>query len=139
MNLLDQTKREEGCVLHPYRDTLGFLTIGWGRLIDPEKGGGISQAEADFMLANDLAKAAAAVDKALPWAARLNEPRKAVLIGMAFQMGVAGLLGFRRMLAAARDEHWATAAEEIRTSDWAKQTAPRAKRMAAQLETGFWN
>ena len=44
---------EEGLVLHAYEDHLGYLTIGYGRLIDKRRGGGISKAEAEYLLLND--------------------------------------------------------------------------------------
>lgn len=138
MNLIQQLKREEGCVLHAYDDHLGYATIGVGRLIDNRKGGGISEDEAEYLLRNDVARFTHDVTKALPWIVRLNEPRQAVLIGMAFQMGTAGLLGFTQTLAAVRDERYDHAATLMLASKWATQTPARAKRMARQMATGEW-
>jgi lysozyme len=138
MNLIEQLKREEGVVRHAYQDHLGFWTIGCGRLIDQRRGGGLSDDEIDYLLRNDVNRFTSEVLKALPWAASLNEPRLAVLIGMAFQMGTAGLLGFRNTLAAVRDERYAHAAGLMLQSKWAEQTPARARRMARQMETGEW-
>jgi lysozyme len=138
MNLITQLRREEGVSRHAYQDHLGFWTIGVGRLIDQRKGGGLSDEEVDYLLRNDAARFESEVLKALPWAAALNEPRLAVLIGMAFQMGTAGLLGFKQTLAAIRDEHYPHAAALMLQSKWAEQTPARAKRMARQIETGEW-
>jgi lysozyme len=41
-HLIAHLRREEGEVLHVYKDHLGYLTIGVGRLIDKRKGGCIS-------------------------------------------------------------------------------------------------
>jgi lysozyme len=138
MNLAQQLERFEGRVPHAYRDHLGFLTIGVGRLIDERKGGRLTDFEIDFLLQNDMAEKTAQVVEALPWAVRLNPPRMAVLVGMAFQMGTAGLLGFRNTLAAVRDGHYAHAAENMRQSKWAKQTPDRAGRLAVQMQLGEW-
>jgi lysozyme len=138
MNIIEQLKREEGVVRHAYQDHLGFWTIGAGRLIDQRKGGGLSDDEIDYLLRNDVNRFTSEVLKALPWAAALNEPRLAVIIGMAFQMGTAGLLGFRNTLAAVRDERYAHAAGLMLQSKWAEQTPARARRMARQMETGEW-
>lgn len=138
MNIRGMLQREERCVLHAYADHLGYLTIGWGRLIDKRKGGGLSQAEADLLLDNDLARVEAALVDTLPWFRGLCEPRRAVLAGMAYQMGLEGLLGFRSTLASVRDERFADAAEGMRRSLWARQTPARARRMAHQMETGEW-
>lgn len=144
MNLITQLRREEGVSRHAYQDHLGFWTIGVGRLIDQRKGGGLSDEEVDYLLRNDVNRFTSAVLKELPWAATLNEPRLAVLIGMAFQMGVGdaekgtGLLGFKQTLAAIRDERYAHAAGLMLQSLWARQTPARARRMALQIETGEW-
>lgn len=138
MNLIAQLRREEGVVRHAYQDHLGFWTIGCGRLIDQRKGGGLSDDEIDYLLTNDINRFTREVMAALPWAASLNAPRQAVLIGMAFQMGTAGLLGFKNTLAAIRDERYAHAAGLMLQSRWAQQTPARARRMARQMDTGEW-
>jgi lysozyme len=75
---------------------------------------------------------------ALPWFSQLDEVRQAVLISMAFQMGVHGVLEVPRMLGALRDQRWNAAAGEIRNSDWYTQTHARAERAARAIETGEW-
>ena len=139
MDLKSQLREFEGWVPHAYQDSRSFWTIGCGRLIDKRKGGGLSDLEIDYLLENDIRSHTVEVMKALPWAAHLTMPRQAVLIGMSFQMGLKGLLGFRSMLSSCRDEKYEDAAEHMRQSLWAKQTPKRAKRMAAQMATGEWN
>jgi lysozyme len=91
-----------------------------------------------LLLANDIAEKTAQVLEALPWAARLSEPRLAVLINMAFQMGIRGLLRFKRMLGSVEDGQYDEAAMEMVDSLWAQQTPERAKRLAKQMLTGEW-
>jgi len=138
MTLTEQLRRDEGAVGHAYHDSFGFLTIGVGRLIDARRGGGLSPAEIDFLLANDIAEKTAQVLEALPWAARLSEPRLAVLINMAFQMGVSGLLQFKRTLGSIEDGQYGEAAVEMLDSLWAQQTPERAKRLSKQMESDKW-
>jgi lysozyme len=138
MNLARMLENEEGRVPHAYQDHLGYWTIGVGRLIDSRKGGGLSDDEIDYLLQNDIKNKAAEVIKALPWVAGLSEVRQAVIIGMAFQMGTAGLLGFKNTLAMVRDGDFPGAARNMMLSRWAEQTPTRARRMAAQMETGEW-
>ena len=138
MNLKEQLLREEGSESCAYQDTLGFWTIGVGRLIDPKKGGGLSQDEIEYLLDNDIKKITEQVHKFLPWVSKLNEPRQAVLIGMAFQMGLRGLLQFKRTLGSIEDGHYGEAAAGMLDSTWAKQTPARAQRLAKQMETGEW-
>jgi lysozyme len=138
MDLITQLRREEGVSRHAYQDHLGFWTIGVGRLIDKRKGGGLSDEEVDRLLRNDVERFTREVKQALSWFDELNEPRQAVLVGMAFQMGTAGLLQFRNTLNAVRDNRWFDAAEGMLASRWAQQTPGRASRMAKQMETGQW-
>lgn len=143
---------EEGRRFVAYPDPLTGAapwTIGVGHTGPEVKRGvtwTIEQVEAHF--AADIQHATDAVLLNLPWAAQLDDARRAVLIGMTFQMGIGhrpspavkgtGLLGFPGALAAARDARWAAAAGEMLDSKWAKQTPKRAARMARQMETGAW-
>lgn len=138
MNLIAQLRQEEGSVPYAYQDHLGYWTIGVGRLIDRRKGGGLSPDEIDYLLSNDVAKYSREVFAALPWARDLDEPRQAVLIGMAFQMGTAGLLGFKNTLAMVKAGRYTEAATGMLNSKWAQQTPGRAARMSRQMETGEW-
>ena len=139
MDLKTQLIEFEGKVRHAYQDHLGFWTIGVGRLIDKSKGGGLSDDEIDLLLENDVRRKSAELFAALPWATSLGEPRQAVLIGMAFQMGTNGLLGFTNTLQAVREGRYADAADGMRQSKWASQTPARAARLARQMETGEWS
>ena len=65
-----------------------------------------------------------------------NGARAIVLLSMAYQMGVGGLLKFRKMLAAIEDNDWPEAEKQALDSRWAKQTPDRAKRHAEILRTG---
>lgn len=123
--------RDEGTVLHAYRDSRGYLTIGHGRLIDPRLGGGISRAEAGLLLERDIAGALAGLDGALPWWRQLPEPAARGLANMAFNLGLGRLLGFGRMLAALEAGDFPAAAAEALDSAWARQVGARARRIAA--------
>ena len=138
MDLKTQLRREEGAESCAYQDSLGFWTIGVGRLIDSRKGGGLSNDEIDLLLDNDIKRNYEAVLKALPWVDKLSDARQAVLIEMAFQMGLKGLLQFQRMLGSVEDGQYVEAAAEMVKSRWAMQTPARAYRLASQMETGEW-
>lgn len=137
-NLRDQLKRDEGTVLTEYKDHLGYSTIGTGRLIDKRKGGGITQAEADYLLDNDIAKVVQGVRSRLPWTVKLDEVRRGVLANMAFQMGIDGLTGFKNTLAMVERGDYAGAAAGMLNSKWATQTPARAQRLSKQMATGQW-
>jgi len=137
-NLIKQLRLEEGEVLHAYTDSEGWLTIGIGRLLDKRKGGGITEEESAYLLSNDIAKFESQLDKSLPWWRGLTEPRQAVILGMAFQMGVDGLLGFKNTLAMVKSGDYAGASENMMKSKWAQQTPARARRMSDQMRGSEW-
>ena len=96
-SLIRQLKADEGVRLKPYKDTVGKLTIGYGRNLDDI---GITLAEAEQMLYSDMRFALDGVYKFLPWATKLDDARLGVLANMAYNMGIHGLLGFHRFIAA---------------------------------------
>lgn len=133
-----QLRRDEGEVLHEYKDSLGFSTIGVGRLIDKRKGGGITREEAAYLLRNDLNKVDLQLQERLPWTVTLSEPRRGVLLNMAFQMGVDGLMGFKNTLTMIEQGEYAKAASNMLLSRWAQQTPERAERLAKQMRMDIW-
>ena len=133
-----QIKKDEGLVLHAYDDSLGYLTIGYGRLIDHRKGGGITKQEAEYLLANDIKSKLQELQERLPWIDKLNDARKGVLLNMAFQLGVAGLMGFKSTLAKIEAGDYEGASTSMLKSKWATQTPNRAQRMAEQMRSGQW-
>ena len=138
MNIIQQLKNEEGVIPHAYQDSLGFWTIGVGRLIDQRKGGLLYPDEIEYLLANDVKRKTDGLIAALPWFHLLDECRQAVLIQMAFQMGLKGLLAFSTTLSHVRVGRYDEAAVAMLESVWAKQTPERAKRLSKQMETGEW-
>lgn len=137
-NLKTQLRRDEGEVLHAYQDSLGFWTIGIGRLIDERKHGGITREESAFLFNNDVLSKQTALNSRLPWFQSLDPVRQGALINMAFQLGVDGLLGFRNTLAMVERGDYAGAARGMLESKWATQTPERAHRLSEQMRTGEW-
>ena len=137
MTLLEKLLlREEGYRRSAYTDSLGFLTIGIGRLIDAKKGGGVTFDEALYLLRNDIAAKEADLRATLPWYDALDPVRRTVLASMAFQLGTAGLFAFRNTLEAVAQGRYSDAAEGMMRSLWARQTPGRALRLAEAMRTG---
>ena len=130
---------EEGFRPSAYKDSEGFWTIGFGCLIDERAGGGITEAEGYYLLRNRIAPIYPALDKAIPWWREMNDTRRAVVVSMAYQMGVSGLMKFRRTLRAMQAGDYAGAAKGMRSSLWFKQTPGRAKRAARAMESGTFD
>ena len=124
--------RHEGMMLKPYRCPTGRLTIGVGRNLEDT---GLSKSEALFLLDNDLRRVELECARAFDWFDTLDDVRKRVLIEMAFNMGLSGLMTFRNMLKAIKQKDYVKASEEMLNSLWAKQVKTRAYRLAHIMET----
>lgn len=136
--LRSELRRDEGLpggkpALKPYRDTTGHLTIGFGRNLDDV---GITPEEANAMLDHDIAIAIGSLSARLRWFDQVDHVRQRVLINMAFNLGIEGLLGFRKMLAALMVKDHETAARELETSKYFTQVGQRGPRLARMLRTG---
>ena len=123
-----------GLPLHPGMMIKGHPTIGVGRALDTH---GISRDEAMMLLHNDMVGTTDQLHENLPWLARLDDVRQRVIAEMAFQLGMAGLLGFHAMLTALEREEYASAAQQMLQSKWAGQVPNRAKRLAERVRTGL--
>lgn len=132
-NITEQLIRDEGNIPYAYRDQMGLLTIGVGFLIDKDRGGGLRPEEISFILYNRINKYSEELEDTFPWYRSLSEPRRAVLLGMRYNLGLAGLKGFKRMLKAFEESNWEEAAKEMEDSRWFHQVGPRAKRLQKQL------
>ena len=134
--LVNQLILDEGMKLYAYQDSLGYTTIGIGRLIDRRKNGGITVEEAKYLLNNDIETAVKQLDEHLPWWRNLTDARQEVLVNMTFNLGIDGLLKFANTLASMHAEEYAAAAAGMRHSRWATQVGARAERLAHMMETG---
>lgn len=131
--LVEQLEIHEGLRLKPYKDTVGKLTLGIGRNLEDK---GITEQEALFMLNNDVDYFYCQLNKKLTWLKYLDDVRQNVLVNMAFNLGIAGLLTFKNMLNHCGDGHYDDAAKEMLNSKWANQVGYRAKELAEQMSTG---
>lgn len=131
-NLKDWIKKCEDFKSHPYLDTVGKLTIGWGRNIEDN---GISQAEGDFMFDNDFARCQADL-KQYKWYTDQPQNVQDALMNMCFNLGIGRLRGFKKMIAALENKDYTTAAIEALESKWANQVGQRAKDVALMIRQG---
>ena len=119
--------------LKPYTDTVGKLTLGIGRNLEDK---GITEQEALFMLNNDVDYFYRQLSKKLTWFKTLDDARQNVLVNMAFNLGVAGLMSFKNMLEYVFHYEYDDAAKEMLNSKWARQVGYRAQELAEQMRTG---
>lgn len=141
----DQLKRHEGLRMEAYLCPAGKLTIGYGHnceawpVVDVRKVGDvISREKAEELLVEDVFGVVDELDDALPWWRELSEPRQAVLLNMAFNLGLPKLLTFKKAIAAMYAGDWNKAAHEMLDSQWALQVKGRAAELATQMVIGAW-
>lgn len=135
--LVDDLVRDEGEKLTAYQDSVGYWTIGVGTLIDGRvPGGGITREESRYLLQNRLATVFRQLDHSLPWWSKLDPVRRRVLANMAFNLGIAGLLGFHKTLTLIEEGQFSLASKAMLESKWAQQVGARAERLSFMLATG---
>lgn len=141
MNATELIAREEGFSAMPYICTEGYPTVGYGQRIGPQ---GVDVSLYEFELPEPVARQWLSENirqlenilSRYSWYQQCNTDRASVLVSMAYQLGLSGLLRFRKMLAAIEDNDWEEAAREALDSRWAKQTPRRARHHAEVLRTG---
>lgn len=145
MNIEKLLRFEEGFRADPYYCSEKYPTIGIGWKI-----GGKNQPLEDFKWmqisreaalaqckseANDLAMNLHCVIEC--WQ-ELSEARQAVLISMAYQMGIGGLMKFKKMIAAIEAGDFVEASQQGMNSLWANQTYARANRHMRMMLIDDW-
>lgn len=139
--LIEELIRDEGRVVKngkhvAYKDHLGYLTIGYGTLIDERRGGGIPEHVAKELLRERVLSNYQGIRSALPFFDNLSDNTQRAINNMVYQLGLSGVLRFKKMIAALREGRLDAAADEALNSKWARQTPNRAKRIANMLRNG---
>ncbi len=121
--LTARIQRHEGLRLAVYKDSRGFDTVGYGHRVLPGEdfSAGITQQQADSLLAADLMKAKNDLNGNFPWTMALDSARLGVVIEMVYQLGIHGVAGFRDMLADLQQRNYEDAAYEMLDSLWHHQ------------------
>ena len=96
----------------------------------------LTESEAELVLKYRIAHIRIELEDKLPVFNRLSQNRREVLIEMAYQMGVTGLLKFKNMIQALNDRDYDRASREMIDSRWAKQTPKRAIELMKKLRKG---
>lgn len=133
--LYQQLSNDEGYRKFPYTDTVGKLTIGIGHNLTDR---GLSDKAISFIFDEDVTQAEADARKLLGNYVfeNLTLRRKAVIVNMAFNLGIERLSLFVNTLLAIKESRFGDAAHGMRNSKWATQVGDRAKRLAQMMELG---
>jgi len=116
-------KLHEGYRQYPYTDSLGIVTIGYGRNLESR---GLTESEATYLLEQDVDQAEEYLHKGYDYYYELSGERKAVMIDMMVNLGATRLRSFRKMHEALEDQDYEVAALEMLDSKWARQVGTRA-------------
>lgn len=129
---LPTIKDHEGLSLSAYRDTEGYLTIGYGHCIEKAP---ISKKAAEQILLDD---AAIALNHLIsyPWFSELTLNRKTALISMVFNLGALGFSKFKNTIQYLNEHDYENAAKEMMDSKWARQVPNRAKHISNIIKNG---
>jgi len=128
--------RDEGLRLTPYRDTLGYLTIGVGHLIlRNESFRTITRDQAMALLDQDIAIAERRLSNIFPSWRSLDEVRQLSFLNLVFNLGYK-LADFKRFLHAAKSGDWEKAADQLMQSRWYRQVKLRGPRIVHAIRTG---
>jgi lysozyme len=133
--LVDSLKHHEGFRAEAYVDTTGHLTIGYGQKIDDLR---VSKEEAEKWLIDGAVAKMRELETFLAFRAVKDPVRRDVLIEMAYNLGVDGLMKFRNMWAAVKVQNWDDAAVHMLDSLWAKQVGARAHTLATRMREGVY-
>ena len=132
-SLKEMLMRHEGLRLKPYRCSAGKLTIGYGRNLEDR---GITNAEAEYLLTNDINDAIAECRDSFPWWKGLTNNRKMVVVNMVFNLGLNTFKKFKKTIQYIESEAYTTAAVEMLDSRWAEQVGARADELAKLMKEG---
>jgi lysozyme len=127
--------KEEGFIARPYRDSKGNLTIGIGWNLDARP---MTQEQGLSICGQQVQEVENELIQALDCYYKLDDVRRAVLLDMAFQLGVTGLLTFKDMIALVAEGAYVNASLQMLSSDWGREFKTRANNLAIMMRTGEW-
>lgn len=131
-----QLERDEGVILHYYQDSRGYASVGCGRCIDQRVGGGLSQDEVDYLLANDISRAVNDATLLVSNFNDLTEARQAAIVGMVFNLGKKGFSTFTTFIRYITSEDYENAALDLLGTAAARELPARYQRYANAIRIG---
>lgn len=141
--MINELKRDEGFRSTVYLDSKGKKTIGYGTKLPISKqereavefdGIMLSKQQAEELLVMRLNRKKKILNNELRWLIYHPPEVKKILYNMAYQMGVKGVLGFKKTLAFIKNREYKKASIEMLDSKWYKEDTPnRAKRLSDKM------
>ncbi len=147
--LRQELRGDEGEVLRVYDDktgrpigpgssVVGNPSIGVGRNLS---GRGLTQAEAEQLLSNDIAACESELAPSMPWITDLSPARQTVIYSLYFNTGLGNAARFEakwpNFLSQMKAGQFAQAADNLESSQpWATEVGPRAHRLGELVRFG---
>mgnify|MGYP003642911772 FL=1 len=128
--LLDQLVIHEGLKLQPYYCTSDKLTIGVGRNLDDV---GISEAEAEFMLLNDVERVVGQCERSFGWFNEAPDLVQEAVVNLVFNMGMNAFSKFKLTIGHLEAGRYELAGAELLNSRYAEQVGQRSVEVANQI------
>lgn len=137
MNKLAQSliKKHEGLRLYPYKCTAGKLTIGYGTNLDV----GITEEIALYLMNKEIEHIESHIATVVPCYNSLDKTRQAVIISMAYNLGLSGLSKFKNTIHYICEGNYEQAALNMLDSLWSSQVHGRAVELAELMRKGETN
>lgn len=148
--LTDQLKRHEGYRKRMYLCAAGKETIGFGYNLKANPlhlssleisnayKNGMNEVEAERILKLMISKCVDQLEEAIPFINKLDTVRQDILINMCFNMGLVGLLKFKKALLLVKAGDYQKASIEMLNSKWSKDVGNRALELSTQMKSGVY-
>lgn len=149
VQLRQELRGDEGEVLRVYDDANGKMigpgtlvkgnpTVGVGRNLS---GRGLTMAEAEHLLSNDVACCERELADGMPWITTLTPNRQTVIYSLYFNVGLGNPARFQakwpHFLEQMRTGQYVAAADNLESSQpWASEVGPRARRLGELVRYG---
>lgn len=141
-SVMAMIKKHEGVRVRPYKDSLGFWTVGVGHLIGngktlpPEWNREFTMQEIDALFVQDYEQHKKMAEK-VPGYTLANEKGRAALIDLTFNLGGNWFKKFKNTVAALAAGDFQKAADELTGSLWYKQVKGRAQTIVSLIRDGL--
>lgn len=110
-------------------------TVGFGDTHGVTPDSTRNRIQAERRLEQHIVAFEAELVKSLPWVKEASFVTRTVLLNMAFNMGLQGLLKFHNTLRFVREKDYARAASNMTQSLWYRQVGDRAKELVERMRT----